>query len=238
MATTQTSILEKKQRLPDLLAKAPTIENLQPLPIFNTEDEAIEYLAVLSSTQSLTKWEASYLLASIATQYGDATFHRACDRAKISRGTGGRMRWIGQTWPMDIVKRFGNLSYTHFAEVTALMNELLKRGDNTGIEELLEVLYNANEEDECPSAEKVRADAYRIVKKIDVKTSAESGKPFTVRGMILDHPGISLSDGTRRPALVIVLEDEASRIHIVDELKARGLYGQYIACPFRLDDTE
>lgn len=243
--TTQTSKNEPPKRLPQLLAKAPTVDNLQLPPEFHTEDEAIEYLATLSSTRSLADWEAAYLLSTISTQYGDATFARACDKAKISRGKGGRLRWVGQTWPIDIVKRFKNLTFTHFADVTALMNEAYKSKDSTMMENLLDVLYQADrnprDDGSIKSAEQVRVEAYQVCKGVDLKQKTDEDaneKPFTVRGMLLDHPGVPLSDGSRKPALVILLEDEASREYLVGELKQRGLYGQYVANKLSIDDTE
>jgi len=201
----------QQQRLSDtsstIYAKTPTVADLTYPPQFATEDEAIEWMTLRRESTNYNTWQVSWALSQLVppdAKYGDEALRKLCYELDLDPSTGGRMRWMGATWSLDIVRRFDRLKHTHYLPATRAMahalEEAMRTGDHTPVEAILDILDEANEGEETPSG-RIKAKPVSWIKKeirekIDGITSDATGNDVAKVTGLIAHDVLYDEDGT------------------------------------------
>jgi hypothetical protein len=226
----------------------PGVEDLQYPPNFETEDAALEWMAMRVTSRSNAAWELSWLLAKYApadNEYGEQRLARACARLSMNKGTAGRWRWMGGTWDLDTIKRFDRLQHTHYQPATKVMAEAQLRKDTAKMARILDILHRANEgkEDEewgdtTPRSVKwIKDTIQREIEGIEPVETDDGETPTMVSGHLC-HELMQDGEGNWHWVTAILHPNKATAEQVKEHLSERGLLGQYVSAIIKVEVGE
>ena len=214
------------------------VEDLSYPPKFETEDAAYEWLDLCSSRRSNDAWRLSWFLAQFApasNEYGEARLKRACTRLAINPATGGKWRWMGETWSLDAVRQFDRLRHSHYVPATKVMAEAQLRKDHDKIIRIIDILHRANEgeEDEdgiyeARSVAWVKATIRHEVEGIPPKDDSDGDTPTQICGH-LTHEYMQDEERNWYYVTAIIHPNQATWDDVRERLAERGMLGQYVS---------